>query len=188
MLDDLCGYRVLQTEPHFVPGSVGTEMAVYTRSLARSRLTSEAQKMSITLPPVSNSSIMESIISRHEQVGISRMQMQSLFAPLSKETGPGSKPVTTHSSIYPSLRPLATEVAPQVRNILRHDIAMEKEHRNAINLLSLSGKRTTRTARLAVEGNNRRRKERWLRGLGADVVERSAGEGWATHPGGEEEV
>jgi len=166
-----------------VPGSVETEIAVYTRSLARSYLASEVHKMSLMLPPLSNSTITESITSRHEEDGVSRMQLQNLFSPLSKaEIMFASTPATTHSSIYPSLRTLATEVAPYVRSILRYDIAMEKERRKASNLLSLGGKRKTRAARLAVEGGDRRRKERWLHGLGADVVGRSAGEDWEAQP------
>lgn len=166
-----------------MPGSVETEIAVYTRSLARSYLASEVHKMSLMLPPLSNSTITESITSRHEEDGVSRMQLQNLFSPLSKaEIMFASTPATTHSSIYPSLRTLATEVAPYVRSILRYDIAMEKERRKASNLLSLGGKRKTRAARLAVEGGDRRRKERWLHGLGADVVGRSAGEDWEAQP------
>lgn len=58
-------------------------------------------------------------------------------------------------------------------------MAVEKERRRkASNLLSMGGKRKTRAARLALEGRDRRRKQRWLRGLGADVLKRSAGDGW----------
>jgi hypothetical protein len=108
------------------------------------------------------------------------MQLQSLFAPLSKADTPfASTPASIHSCIYPSVRTLAVEVAPAVRTILRGDMEMELERRKKSSLLSKGGKkRTTRAARLAGEGGDRRRRERWFRGLDADVVAMSAGVGW----------
>jgi len=179
ILDDLYGHHTVQTDNHVVPGSIKTDISIYMRSLARQYLTSETQKVSISLAPITNDQIISSILFRHETENFSRMQLQDLFAPLTKaETMFATTPATIHSSIYPSARLLATEVASWVRSILRYDVAMEKERRKASSLLSVGGKRRTRAARLAVEGGDRRRKERWLRCLGADVISRSSGEGW----------
>jgi len=57
---------------------------------------------------------------------------------------------------------------------------IEKMRRETSSLLSAGGKRQTRAARNAVEGGNRARRQRWLRGMGAEVVARSAGEGWVS--------
>ena len=128
--------------------------------------------------------MLDSILSRHEREGVSQLQLQDLFAPLSRTetiytSAPATTTTTAHSCVFPSARLLATEVAPWVRSILRYDVAVEKERRQkASNLLSMGGKRKTRAARLALEGRDRGRKQRWLRGLGADVLKRSAGDGW----------
>ncbi|KAA8914863.1 P-loop containing nucleoside triphosphate hydrolase protein [Sphaerosporella brunnea] len=178
VLDDLYGIKILQTDPSTIP-TAETELAICMRSLAREYVSSVAKKFSVDLKPMDNAFLLDAIVTRNVPEGITRMTMQNLFAPLSKaETMFASTPATLHSSIYPSLTMLTVGIAPWVRNILRRDIAMEKERRKASNLLSMGGKRRTRAARLAVEGGDRMRKERHFRALGADVVACSAGEDW----------
>lgn len=74
-----------------------------------------------------------------------------------------------------------TEAAPYVRSIFRYDLAKEEERKATSGLLSQGGngkRRITRAARVAEEGGDRGRKERWFRGLNAKLVARSGGEGW----------
>jgi hypothetical protein len=161
----------VQTDALTVPGGVSTSLSITTYSLARSYA---------RIPSPDDADLTNTLLTRRTPQPVTRMQLQDLFAPLSKaETLFASSPATLHSCIYPSLRTLAVDVAPAVRTILRGDIEMEKTRRKTCSLLSKGGKRrTTRAARLAGEGGDRKRRERWFRNLGADVVGKSAGEGW----------
>jgi hypothetical protein len=181
MLDDLCGYHIVQADRRDVPGSVETEISISMRLLAHQNVATKVK--GITQLSLTNGSIINSISNRHDPEGVDRLEMQKLFSPLSKaEAAFTSTPATTQSSVYPSVGVLAAEVAPWVRSILRYDLAMEKARRQSSNLLSTGGKRRTRAARLAIEGGDRGRKERWFRGLGASALVRSSGRGWDAEP------
>ncbi|KAI5812672.1 hypothetical protein BZA77DRAFT_137850 [Pyronema omphalodes] len=181
------GYKLLQTELLEVPASVEVDLATYTRSLSRRHLGNILSKYG-PLPAVTNRDITNAILSRDSSKRVSGLEIQSLFSPLSKaDTISASTPATIHSSIYPSVRLLTTEVAPWVRSILRYDVAMEKERRKGGRLLG--GRRKTRAARLATEGGSRGgRKERWFAKLGADVLTRTGNEEWLNGPDEEEDA
>ncbi|KAI5807025.1 hypothetical protein EDC01DRAFT_608941 [Geopyxis carbonaria] len=178
-LDDLQGISVVQTDRLVIPGSVETDMSIYMRYLARKYLSKELQKVSVKLQPISHDEIVNAVIRRNETDWLSRMDYQALFTPLSKlEAVFASTMPTAHSSIFPAMYKLAVEISPWVRFIIRNDIKLEKQRRDTGKLLSAGGKqRTTRAARLALAGGSREKKERWLRGLGANVL-KSAGENW----------
>lgn len=73
------------------------------------------------------------------------------------------------------------DVAPYVREIVRHDVKREQERMKSGSLLSAGGggkkrnKRATNASRVAEEGGDRRRKERWFADVNATLVEGSGG-------------
>lgn len=72
------------------------------------------------------------------------------------------------------------DVAPYVREIVRHDVKREQERIKAGSLLSAGGgkkqnKRATNASRVAEEGGDRRRKGRWFADVNATLVEWSGG-------------
>lgn len=154
-------------------------MSIYMRYLARKYLSEEVQKVSINLQPINQEEIINAIVCRKKSDCLSRIEYQDLFAPLSKlETLFASTMPTAHSSIFPALDKLVVEIAPWVRYIIRNDIKLEKQRRDTSKLLGAGGKkRTTRASRLALAGRSRGTKERWLRGLGANIL-KSAGDNW----------
>ncbi|TKA79221.1 hypothetical protein B0A55_03963 [Friedmanniomyces simplex] len=82
---------------------------------------------------------------------------------------------------------IATDLAPYVRSIVQHDLALEEERERVEALLAeaergkAKRKRTTRAARSAVEGGERGkvRRERWFGGsLGVEGVLGTGGREW----------
>jgi len=75
-----------------------------------------------------------------------------------------------------------TDAAPYIRGITRYDLAREEKRKRTSGLLSQGGKRVkrrlTRAARVAEEGGDRSRRERWFGQLNARLVEGSGGDGW----------
>ncbi|KAF3048591.1 hypothetical protein E8E11_008394 [Didymella keratinophila] len=90
------------------------------------------------------------------------------------------------TSIDRPLAILTTDVAPYVRSIVAHELALETQRIMMGNLLSEGGRskrgRTTKASRTAMEGGERqsKRRERWFhRDLDFELVMRTAGSGWA---------
>ena len=93
----------------------------------------------------------------------------------------------SQSALDGPLTPIATDIAPYVRSIVQHDLALA-EQRERINGLLSEGRtakraRTTRAARSAIEGSQRAstRRERWFsKDLDMQAVLATAGKDWPT--------
>ncbi|KAF1957759.1 P-loop containing nucleoside triphosphate hydrolase protein [Byssothecium circinans] len=92
----------------------------------------------------------------------------------------------TASSFDRTFSVVVEDVAPYVRSIVAHELALEAQRLRLGNLLSEGGKtgtkrvRTTRAARTAMEGGERKtkRRERWFEDLNRTLVMQTAGS-WA---------
>jgi DNA polymerase III delta prime subunit len=90
------------------------------------------------------------------------------------------------SCVDHTLRVVVADVAPYVRSIVAHELALETQRVRLGSLLSEGGRskraRTTKASRTAMEGGERqeKRRERWFhRDLNFELVMRTAGSGWA---------
>ncbi|KAF8465321.1 hypothetical protein BDZ91DRAFT_234782 [Kalaharituber pfeilii] len=197
-IDDLLGYTMLQTDPWpSNPTSRGTftSLATCIRSLARCFLASETNALlppSAELTMLTPQRIVQAISARfrteRETASIPAQYIQSAFthlaAPpatttaLSSTSSSGasiSGTAITTTSIHGPLPKLVLDIAPYTRAIVRYDQKREEARIKTSNLLSAGGnggreaRRSTRAARLAMEGGDRGagrgRKERYfLRG------------------------
>jgi DNA polymerase III delta prime subunit len=92
------------------------------------------------------------------------------------------------SSFDRTFRIVVEDVAPYVRSIVAHELALEAQRVRLGSLLSECGsrtkrQRTTRAARTALEGGNRqtKRKENWFdKELNRTLVMKTAGKEWAS--------
>lgn len=100
----------------------------------------------------------------------------------------------TATSFDRTFRIVVEDMGPYIRSIVSHELVLEDQRLRLSGLLSEGGggkrQRTTRAARVALEGGNRetKRRERWFdKDLNRILVMRTAGKSWAGMGSGAEE-
>lgn len=199
--NDLLGYPLLQTDvwPAFpVSRNMLTSISTTIRSLARSYLSSETNALlepqqalnPIGVPHITSSISNRALISQ-ETAPLPTSYIRDAFAHLVQPVTSLSTSSCAHSgttiiattSVHGPLSDLVLDVAPYARQVVRHDLRMEEERLMKVSTLlsqggGAGGRRSTRAARLAMEGGSRDRQQRWFERGNRKWMLQTGGDSW----------
>ena len=204
--DYVLGYPLLQTDvwPAFpVSRNTFTSISATIRSLARFYLASETNALlepQQELEPIGVPHIISSISSRalisQETAPIPISYIRDAFTHLAQ---PAAKPLSSAystslstpssvhwgtiatTSVHGPSSDLVLDIAPYARAVVRYDLKMEEERLKVSALLlqgGAGGRRSTRAARLAMEGGSRSRQQRWFERGNRKWMLQTGGDSW----------
>ena len=200
--DYVLGYPLLQTDvwPAFpVCRNTFTSISATIRSLARLYLASETNALlepQQALEPIGVPHIISSISGRalisQDTAPMPTSYIRDAFAhlaqPAAKAVSSLSAPSSVHwgtiatTSVHGPSSDLVLDIAPYARAVVRYDLKMEEERLKKVNALLLQGgaggRRSTRAARLAMEGGSRSRQQRWFERGNRRWMLQTGGDSW----------
>ncbi|KAI9802719.1 MAG: hypothetical protein M1825_002741 [Sarcosagium campestre] len=172
-------YQLIQADELVDHSSLSTHMGITTYCRSRHNLHSRLQSLpdlaAAKYQPIArddiNAMILESSQQLQASAKLTRRDLSLAFDPLAiPQKQLLAQPAGLEASAFD--RPmslLVTDLAPYVRTVIAHDVALEAERERLCGLLSVNGSkagkrmRTTRASRSAWEGGAResKRRERW---------------------------
>ncbi|KAI9799883.1 MAG: hypothetical protein M1833_003805 [Piccolia ochrophora] len=187
-------YQLLQVDPLIdftdqIP-HLGFATSLFSRNYLHKMLQSVAPTRIPPYRPLDPSTLKDKILStRTPAVHLSRPALCLAFDPLATPSKHllSNTPITglEMSAFDRPLSVLVTDLAPYVRTVIAHDVALDQKRQQLSNLLSVNGgakrMRMTRASRSAWEGGSRgsiRRERWWDAKVNPVLVARTGGAGW----------
>jgi DNA polymerase III delta prime subunit len=178
------GHRLLQTDAYTDFTTLTSNLAV-TMSVAATRTCDLLDSIALTDPITMRDTILSRKLTQEGHTPMTRRAF-ACFDTLAYDPESTLPQLTMLQSVFDGpLKPIAVDIAPYVRSIVRYDEDLA-EHRGQLNTLLSDGRaakkvRTTRAARSALEGGQRSstRREKWFVGeLNAEAVLATGGKDW----------